>query len=150
MKLVRWMPVTPARELTTFQDEVNRLFGDLVGRTSLRGDLAPMFAPPVDIRETPEDFQLTLDLPGVAQADVQVSLVGPTLTIKGERKQDLENRNASQWRSERHFGEFERTFDLGSTVRGEGVKATYKDGVLQVRVPKAEEAKVRQIQVEAG
>ena len=150
MKLVRWMPLTPARELNTFHDEVNRLLEDFVGRTARRGDLAPMFAPPVDIRETPEEFQLAVDLPGVSPADVSVSLVGPTLTIRGERKQEVEGRNANPWRSERMFGAFERTFELGSTVRGEGVKATYKDGVLHVRVPKAEEAKVRQIQVEAG
>ena len=150
MKLVRWMPVSPAGELSSFHDEVNRLFEDFVGRTSARGDLAPMFAPPVDIRETPEEFQLSLDLPGVTLADVKVSLVGNTLTIKGERKREVENRNGSLWRTERIYGAFERSFDLGSAVRGDGVKASYKDGVLNVRVPKAEEARVRHIEVEAG
>jgi HSP20 family protein len=150
MKLVRWMPLNPARELSSFQDEVSRLFEDFVGRTSVRGDLAPMFAPPVDIRETPEEYELAVDLPGVTLADVAVSLVGQTLTIKGERRAEVEKQNGNLWRGERMYGVFERSFDLGSAVRSDGVKASYKDGVLHVRVPKAEEARVRHIAVEAG
>jgi HSP20 family protein len=150
MKLVRWTPISPAREVFGLRDEMDRLFGDFFAHTSQSGDLAPMFAPPVDIRETAEEYQLSMDLPGVTLKDVKVNLVGSTLTIRGERRQEVEDKNGSVRRVERIHGSFERSFDLGSPVRGDGVKATYKDGVLQVRVPKTEEARVRQIEVQAG
>lgn len=149
MKIVRWAPLSPARELLGLRD-VDRWFEDFFAHAPVRGDLAPMFAPPVDIRETAEEFQISMDLPGVSLKDVKVSLVGQTLTLTGERKQEVEDKNGAVRRFERIFGAFERSFELPSRARADAVKATYKDGVLHVRVPKAEEARVRQIEVQAG
>jgi HSP20 family protein len=149
MTLIRWgsAPVTPIRDLTNF-DEVNRLFDGLFTRGTPRSDLSAIFTPAVDIEETPTEFVVRMDLPGVAQQDVKVSLMGDTLTIRGERRQ--ESPKGSNHRLERVHGTFERSFTLGTPVRSDQVKAQYRDGVLEVRVPKAEEARMREIEVQAG
>ena len=152
MTLIRWnpAPVTPLRELSSVQEEVNRLFDGIFTRGTLRGDLSAIFTPAVDIEETAEEFVVRVDLPGVAQKDVKVSLMGDTLTIRGERHQESSTKDANHHRLERVHGTFERSFTLGTPVRNEQVKAQYRDGVLEVRVPKAEEARMRQIEVQVG
>ena len=148
MALIRWNP-SNSRELVDFQDEVGRLFDSFLSRSPLRFN-GMAFAPAADIEETPEDFVVRLDVPGVSQQDVKVSLMGDTLTVRGERKHETSRQNGNVHRSERSYGAFERTFVLGAPVRSEGVKATYRDGVLEVRVPKAEEARMREIEVQVG
>jgi len=152
MTLIRWNPVrtTPLRDLTTVQDEVNRLFDGFFTQSPLRGDFNAVFTPAVDIEETADAFVIHMDLPGVSQKDVKVSLTGDQLTIRGERKQERTTQNGGHHRSERVYGSFERSFTLGTPVRNDQVKAQVKDGVLEVRVPKAEEAKVREIEVQVG
>ena len=131
------------------QDEVNRLFDGVLGWPQ-NGELQTLFAPPVDVEESAEEFIVRLDLPGVSQKDVKVSLLGDTLTIRGERKSETNCKDGSLHRSERAYGQFERSFTLGTPVRNDQVKATYKDGVLEVRVPKAEEARKREIEVQVA
>jgi HSP20 family protein len=109
-----------------------------------------VFTPAVDIEETADEFVIKADLPGVAQKDVKVNLMGDTLTIRGERRQESEKKDGSTHRTERIYGSFERTFRLGTPVRNDKVKAQYRDGVLEVRVPKAEEAKLREVEVEVA
>ncbi len=150
MRLMRWTPVSPTREMFNLQDEVHRLFGDLATHSPLRGDVAPLFAPPVDIHETAEAFVIRMDLPGVSPKDVKVSLLGDTLTIRGERTQQFDESNGNAQRLERVYGAFERSFSLDSAVRGDNVKANYRDGVLEVQVAKAEQARVHDIEVQAG
>ena len=152
MKITRWspVPVAPVRDLFSIHDEFNRLFDNFFAPASVRGDLAPMFTPAVDIEETADEFVIKADLPGVTQKDVKVNLMGDTLTIRGERKQESEKKDGSTYRTERIYGSFERTFRLGTPVRNDKVKAHYRDGVLEVRVPKAEEAKLREVEVEVA
>jgi HSP20 family protein len=152
MTLIRWRPtsMTPLRDLTSIQDEVNRLFDGFFTRGSLGSDLATVFTPPVDIEETPEEFVIRADLPGIPQKDVKVSLMGDTLTIRGERREERSTKEGSHHRMERVSGTFERSFTLGAPVRADAVKAQVRDGVLEVRVPKAEEARLRQIDVQVG
>jgi len=147
MPLIRWSagPFVP-----TIQDEVNRLFDEVLSPRAPRGVLNGVFTPTVDIEETSEEFILKADLPGVAQKDVKVSLLGDTLTIRGERKLENATTGASQHRIERVHGTFERSFTLGASVRSDQVKAQVRDGVLEVRVPKAEEARIREIEVQVG
>ena len=151
MAITRWRPVTlsPIRDLFSTHDEFNRLF-DSFFASPVRGDLAPVFTPAVDIEETADEFVLKVDLPGIAQKDVKVSLMGDTLTIRGERKQESERKNGGMHRTERIYGSFERSFRLGTPVRNDKVKAQYKDGVLEVHVPKAEEAKLREVEVQVA
>ena len=150
MAITRWSPVTllPARDL--FAADIDRLFDGFFTRSPLRGDLAPMFTPAVDIEETADEFVFKADLPGVSQKDVKVNLMGDTLTIRGERKQESESKNGGTHRTERIYGAFERTFRLGTPVRNDKVRAQYKDGVLEIHVPKAEEAKLREVEVQVA
>jgi HSP20 family protein len=104
----------------------------------------------VDIEETPDAFVLRADLPGMSQKDVKVVLTGDVLTLRGERKRETTKSEGTCHRCERVHGAFERTFTLTSPVRADQVKATYRDGVLEVLVPKAEEARVREIEVQVG
>ena len=152
MTLIRWSPApgTPLRELTSIQDEVHRLFDRCFTRGTLRGDLNAIFTPAVDIEETPGEFVVRVDLPGVAQKDVKVSLMGDTLTVRGERRKGSAAKEGNQHRLERVHGTFERSFTLDTPVRNDKVKAQYRDGVLEVRVPKAEEARMREIEVQVG
>ncbi|MFI5372772.1 MAG: Hsp20/alpha crystallin family protein [Candidatus Eisenbacteria bacterium] len=150
MTLIRWNPVAPTRDLARVQDEMDRLFNSILDRGSFGGALAPAFAPAVDIEETPEAFVFRADLPGIKLEDVKVNLMGDTLMIRGERKQETADKKGNVHRVERVYGVFERTFELGKRVHGDQVKASYKDGVLEVRVPKAEDARVREIPVQVG
>ena len=152
MAIIRWTPspFAPARELFGFQDDVNRLFDGFFTRSPLRGDVAPMFAPALDIEETAEEFVVRADLPGMTQKDVKVSLMGDTLTLRGERKQENLKQDGNMHRVERIFGSFERSIALGVPVRNDKVSALYKDGVLEIHVPKAEEARMREIEVQVA
>jgi len=149
MAIIRWNPPNPPmRDLVTMHEEMNRLFDSAFGRPGARA--AFDFAPAVDIEETPEQFVIRADLPGVAQQDVKVHVMGDTLTVRGERRQEGSEKDGNWLRCERSHGTFERSFTLGSPVRAGDVKAAYKDGVLEVRVPKAEEARLREIEVKIG
>jgi len=149
MTLIRWNPVANPRDLARVQDEFDRMFDRFFER-GYRADLVPAFAPAVDVEETPEGYVFRADLPGIKLEDVKVNLMGDTLTIRGERKQESAESKGNLQRIERVYGSFERRFELGNPVHGDQVKATYKDGVLEVRVPKAEEARVREIPVQVG
>ena len=150
MTLVRWSPVfSRSRDLVGIQDEVNRLFDGFYGRESAHRD-GGVFTPQVDIEERPEEFVLRADLPGVAQKDVKVSLMGDTLTIRGTRTPDSASTQGTLHRVERVYGTFERSFTLGTPVRNDQVKATYRDGVLEIRIPKAEEARLKEIEVQVA
>jgi HSP20 family protein len=150
MALVRWTPgYVPARDLITMQDELSRFVDGIFSRTPSRSELTP-FVPVVDIEETPEAFVLRADLPGVAQKDVKVSLMGDTLTIRGARSFEKEQKDRNLLRVERHAGSFERSFTLGTPVRADAVKASTRDGVLEITVPKAEEARLREIDIQVG
>jgi HSP20 family protein len=149
MTLIRWMP-TRNRTVTDFHDEMDRMVNTFFAGRPMASAGLDRLAPPVDIEETAEAFVLRADLPGMAQKDVKVSLNGDTLTLRGERTREAEKREGALHRTERLYGAFERSFTLTKPVRGEQVKATYRDGVLEITVPKAEEARVREIEVQVG
>jgi HSP20 family protein len=148
MSLIRWTPRRNGHELTSFRTEMDRLFEDFL---SPRGshDWAS-FAPPVDVEETEAAYVFRVDLPGLSAKDVKVTANGDTLTIRGERKREDKPAEGSLHRFERTYGSFERSFTLGAPVRPDQVKAQYKDGVLEVSVPKAEEARAREVEVQVG
>ena len=150
MALIRWMPSRTGHELVSLRDTFDKLFDEMVTGSPWAGDLAPLFAPPADIHETPDEFVIKLDLPGVSLKDIKVNLTGESLVIRGERTQEKAENGVSRHRVERVYGSFERTFTLRAPLRGDQVKATYKDGVLEVHVPKAEEAKVREIEIQVS
>jgi HSP20 family protein len=142
--LMRWYPtLTSSRDFPTLRDEMYRMFDTV--RTAV--DSADAFVPAVDIEETADAYVLRADLPGVASADVKVTLLGDVLTIRGERRPVREAGDGVRRRLERTAGTFERSFRLGRPVFADRTQASFRDGVLEVRVPKADEARVREIEV---
>lgn len=111
-----------------------------------RGQTAASWYPPVEIRDTGDAYVMQADLPGLKKKDVHLSLESNVLTFSGERSIDRAESD-SQYRNERWFGRFSRSFSLPSHVQTDGADATFEDGVLTVRIPKAREAQRRQIAV---
>jgi len=148
MTLIRWNPVR-TRSLGDVRDEMERLFESIFESRPVAAP-SDALAPPVDVEETAEGYLFRVDLPGMTQKDVKVSLVGDTLSLRGERKRESQSKQGNVHRTERVFGTFERSFTLPSPVRADQVKASYRDGVLEIHVPKAEEARVREIDVQVG
>jgi len=151
MSLIRW---NPARELAAWpsdlfgiQREVNRLF-DSVYRGSREDDYSlSAWTPAVDIVEHDSEYVVKLELPGVNKEDVKITIESNILTIQGEKKQEKETNKENYHRVERNYGSFQRSFTLPTTVKSDKIDAVYKDGVLTVALPKAEEAKPKQIEV---
>jgi HSP20 family protein len=148
MSVIRWTP-RPASPDALVGRELNRLFDDLFTSPMLRSEWSSATMP-VDVEETAEAYVFRADLPGMQTKDVKVTLEGDTLTLRGERQRDEKKENGGTYRVERSYGAFERRFKFHTPVRGDQVKASYKDGVLEVRVPKADEARARDIEVQGS
>jgi len=146
--IIRWNP-SPARELFGLRSDVDRLFDSLF-TTATNGTREWAYLPALDLEETKDEFVVRADLPGVSPADVKIHLLGDVLTIRGERKQQQDKQDRNVHRVERRYGTFERSITLGVPVNGDQVKASVRDGVLEIRVPKAEEAKVREINIQVA
>lgn len=143
----------PFRDLDRIQSEMNRLFEGF-GQAPERGlQTAPgarLWSPSVDVVDADGEIVLRAELPGMSQSDINVELHGDTLTLSGERKFENEQRAESFVRVERSYGRFQRTFTLGVPVQQDKVAATYKDGILEVHLPKSEANRPRRVQVTAG
>jgi HSP20 family protein len=109
---------------------------------------AAAWLPPVDIVETPEALELRADMPGLKATDLDIKVENGVLTIRGERKDEHENKGATYHTYERRYGTFARSFALPKLIDGENVKAKYLDGVLTLTLPKKPEAKPKAIQVQ--
>lgn len=148
MTLVRW---DPFRQM---QETMNRVFDRNPGYPRYeRYEEVPVLAswsPAVDVREDDGRIVLTAELPGVPLEDIHISVENNVLTLSGERKVDEKHEQGGYHWRERAWGSFRRTFTLPSTVDREGITADYKDGILTVTVPQREEAKPRQIAVNAA
>jgi HSP20 family protein len=141
MALVRWSPV---RELAGMEiDRLNRMFSDFSGESFGR-----VWVPPVDIYETPEhEVVLKAELPDMKREDINVTFENNVLTLTGERKFQEEARKDSFQRMERYYGSFSRSFTLPATIDAARISASYKEGVLTIRLPQREDAKPKQIAV---
>jgi len=106
-----------------------------------------VWSPRVDVEETDEAVVVHADLPGIDKKDLSVNLKDNLLTIRAERKNEKEEKGKNYYRSERAFGTFQRTFTLSERVKSDAIKADYKNGVLTVTLPKAEEVKPRDITI---
>ena len=137
-----WEPFFGIRGL---QEEMNRLFSDYFGQTA--ETKTPAIAPAVDLLETKDAVKVKVELPGISKEDVEISLKDDLLTIRGEKRQEKEEKGENRYYVERSYGSFSRTLTLPSGVKADNVKATYRDGVLEIILPKVEEAKTREIQV---
>ena len=146
--LIRWEPF---REFVTLSDRMNRLFGES-GRTwpTEEGLTTGVWNPAVDVYETNDSIVLKADLPEVSKEDVDISVQGNVLTIRGERKRDQEVKEKDFYRMERSHGVFTRSFTLPGTVDPEKIEAGCSGGVLTVTLPKREESKPKQIRVKVS
>lgn len=143
--LWKWQPLDT--DLAVLKDEINRLFESPLARARY-SEFFETWSPPMDLLEDKESLRVNVELPGMKREDIEVSLVGDSLTISGEKKQAAQEGHAS--RSERLFGRFQRSLKLPKPVDAGKIKAVYKDGILTISMAKAEEAKPRKIEVKAS
>src|SRR6476620_7162899 len=136
----------PFRGATNLQEQINRVFGDVVGRTGEESNLTP-WAPSVDIYETENELGVKADLPDVNPQNLDIRVENNILTIRGERKFETKVNEENYLRIERAYGSFSRSFSLAHSVKSEAIKSDYQNGVLTLRLPKREEAKPKQIKV---
>jgi len=135
----------PLNRLLSLQDDLNRLF-DLSAPTRDTG-LFSGWSPALDLYDEKDEFVVQVELPGMKKEDIAISLQEGVLSVSGERRHEKEGKEGQTFRSERYFGKFQRSISLPATVNSSGVKASYKDGILTVELPKSEEARPRQIEV---
>ncbi len=151
MAITRW---DPFRELNALQDRMTRLFQDswapLATRVGEEGLATPTFVPPVDIYEDEHSIVVKAEVPGIDPKDIDVRVENNTLTIRGERKLEHEEREENYHRVERRYGSFYRSFTLPNTIETENLTADYNNGVLEIRMPKRAEAKPKQIKINVG
>lgn len=147
MPLVKW---DPFRDVATLQERINRLFEDSFPPSqAAQDDLAVCaWRPDVDIYETDDGVVIKVDLPGVCKEDVSVEVKDNLLTLRGERKEEAEVPENRYYRRERTCGNFMRAFTLQAPITPDKIKATFKDGVLKVSLPRPEEEVPRQVKVD--
>ncbi len=145
MAIERWRPFVSVERWDPFRN-----IDSFLGRpmAAAAGSTVRTWAPVLDVCETKDDLVLSFDLPGVAEKDVSLSMTGDLLTVKGERGFDRDFKDENIHQIERVYGKFERSVQLPMPVQAEKVKATYRDGVLAVKLPKAEEVKPKAIKID--
>jgi HSP20 family protein len=140
MELVRWEPF---ESLTNMHSRIN----DLLDRSWMMKPALATWYPPVDVLESKDAYLIHAELPGMKKEDFNLEVKDGTLTLSGERKSEKATDGVEYRSVERVEGKFSRTFSLPETVKHDEIRATYRDGILEIHVPKAEEAKPRQIEV---
>ena len=146
MTLVRWQPERDV--LFNMQREVGRLFDDMMNRPLVGTRSGDGWFPPVDIEEQADAFVVEMDLPGIKNDEIKITMENNTLSIRGERKQEQTQEEPSYHICERRFGVFQRAFTLPQGVDGAKIRAAFKDGVLTITLPKAEQARAREINID--
>ena len=147
MAIVRWLD--PFRDLSSIQERMNQIFEDALARSRGReeGLRSGMWTPAVDIYENNDSVVVKAELPGVEKDQISVEVKDGILSLRGERRFEKEVKEESYHRIERSYGSFQRSFSLPVSVDQEKVTAHFRNGVLEVTLPKKEQAKPKQIQV---
>ena len=150
MSLIRYQfPETsnwsPTDRLSTLRDEVNRLFD--FSWPSRDSGLFSGWSPALDVHDDKDSLSVQVELPGMKKDEIDIALHDGVLTVSGERKIESERKEGETFRSERYFGKFQRSVTLPTAVDAGKVKASYRDGILTIDLPKAEEAKPKHIAV---
>jgi HSP20 family protein len=146
MALVRWEPF---RELAALQNEMGRWMNQVAGGVAspTGNGQSSTWLPAVDVWETDTELVLSFDLPGIEEDKIAVELDDNVLTVTGERERTQEHTNDRFYRFERRFGQFSRSVTLPAGIKEDDIEADYRDGVLEIRVPKPEEQKPKRIQI---
>jgi HSP20 family protein len=149
MTIITRMPRPTPSDANHLENRLQRLFTDAFGGFDWpNGDLAAAWTPATEVLEDATGIRIVAEVPGVAPADVKISLENNVLTIRGAKAQVAEERTEKVHRYERTFGGFARSFSLPTTVDANGITARYEHGVLTVTLPKVEKARPRQIEVQ--
>jgi HSP20 family protein len=146
MPLIRWEPF---REVESLQREMNRLFNSLATQENGESNFAN-FIPPAEIQETPNSIELKLEVPGLEAKDLDVRVMEEAVSISGERRSQTKTEEGGMTRSEFRYGKFQRVIPLPTRVQNDQVKADYKNGVLSLTLPKADEEKNKVVKVNIG
>ena len=141
MTLVKWNPI---KNLISFPDEIERLFSDF-GLNYDESDI--VWSPSVDVSETENHYEVKAEIPGLKKEEIKVTVEDNVLKLSGEKKHEEETNKKNYHRIERSYGRFERSFWLPKEVKKEEIKASYKNGVLELVIPKAEEVKPKEIAI---
>ena len=155
MNLIRWnRPELSAwgglGRLSSLRDEIDRLFEEPLAELTRTSHLLSGWTPALDVYEDKDVLTVKAELPGMKKEEIDISLQDGCLSISGERKSEEKFESAEVYRAERFVGRFQRSLSLPSPVAADKVKAQYKDGVLTITLPKTEEAKPKQIDVNVG
>jgi HSP20 family protein len=147
MPLIRWEPF---REIDTLQRELNRLFDSLGTSSSGKEKLGLGFVPPAEMTETDDAVHIRLEVPGMEAKDLNIEVTAESVAISGERKEETKTEEKGMTRSEFRYGQFRRVIPLPTRINNQNVKAEYKDGILKLELPKAEEEKHKVVKVNLG
>ncbi len=145
MSLTRWQPF---QEIERLQRDVNRLFDGL--STNDSDNDRPAFVPSAELEEMPDAIHLSLEMPGMDAKDIDVQVAAEAISISGDRKKETATEDKGMTRTEFRYGRFRRVIPLPSRIENTNVKADYKDGVLKLVLPKAEEEKNKIVKVNLG
>ncbi len=151
--MVNWL--TPfhrpeLRGIEPFQREMNRLLDSFFSDFGAAAPASGTIVPPMDVDETPESYVVRLEVPGIDPKDVNITVTGTELSIRGETRREEEKSEIDAYHRERRFGTFQRTISLPSSVAAERVAAVCRNGVLHLTLPKKEEAKPRTIKIDVA
>ena len=141
MDLIRWEPF---KELSSIRRQMDRLLDTFFEREEAP---AGIWAPEIDVSENSDEFVVKADIPGINEKDLSVTLSGDNLIIKGERKEEKEEKGKHFHRVERRYGSFQRSIPLPVAVDSDKIKAEYSNGVLEIHLPKTAEAKPKEIKI---
>ena len=145
--LTRW---DPFNEMLSLREAMSQLFEDsVVAPGTLRREQGG-FAPALDLSETEDGYRVEVAVPGLKPEDLQITFENNVLAIKGQLRQESEDKKRNYHRTERRYGSFQRTIALPSTVKADAIQAALSNGILQLDIPKAEEVKPRRITVQVG
>ena len=147
MSLIRWDPFD---DLASLRESMDKLFEEFFTRRPDRGRAPVAWQPAIEAYETDGDVVVRAELPGIDPKQVEISVTEDTLTLKGEAKSEQEEKKRNYYRRELRYGSFVRSIALPSGVQGDRASASYKNGILEIKVPKSERAKLKTVKVEVA
>lgn len=147
MALTPWRGLWESR-FPSLREEMDKMFEDFFRKTDFPSIIDGAWIPPIDVQQTKKDVIVMMDIPAIDPKEISISIIEDRITIKGERKRDEEVKEVDYYRSERVYGSFQRIIQLPVEVVGDKAKASYKDGVLTITIPKSQKAVPKEVKVE--
>ncbi|NIS61516.1 MAG: Hsp20 family protein [Proteobacteria bacterium] len=143
-------PWRPFGELSSLRREMDRLWENFFGERPLTRMWEREWTPSLDVSETKDNFVVKAEVPGIDAKDIDISLTGDVLTIKGEKRQEREEKEEDYHLVERSYGSFSRSVRLPAEVESSKIKASYKNGILNITLPKSEKVKAKEVKIKVG